>query len=153
MVVNKINIRPGVSILSILPHLNYSPWYALAEFIDNSYQSYLDNKDGIIQIDGSDFKLKVEIDIERNDNGKIVIRDNAAGIHEKDFARAFRPAELPPDRTGLCEFGMGMKSAACWFSPTWKVRRLTGGIAPGLESSTSRMCGAYFHECSPDLRT
>ena len=27
-----------------------------------------------------------------------------------------RPAALPTDRTGLYEFGMGMKSAACWFA-------------------------------------
>jgi hypothetical protein len=29
---------------------------------------------------------------------------------------------MPPDRSGLSEFGMGMKSAACWFAPTWQVR-------------------------------
>jgi hypothetical protein len=29
---------------------------------------------------------------------------------------------IPPDRSGLSEFGMGMKSAACWFSPRWQVR-------------------------------
>lgn len=50
------------------------------------------------------------------------MRDNAGGIRDKDFSRAFRPAELPPDRSGLCEFGMGMKSAACWFAPIWAVR-------------------------------
>ena len=37
-----ISIRPGVSILSGLRHLNYRPWYAVAEFVDNSLQSYLD---------------------------------------------------------------------------------------------------------------
>ena len=44
------------------------------------------------------------------------------GIAIRDYARAFRPAEIPTDRTGLSEFGMGMKSAACWFAPHWKVR-------------------------------
>ena len=51
-----------------------------------------------------------------------MIRDNAAGISYNDFPRAFRPAAIPPDRSGLSEFGMGMKSAACWFAPTWRVR-------------------------------
>ena len=32
----KVNIRPGVSVLSVLRHLNYSPWFALAELVDNS---------------------------------------------------------------------------------------------------------------------
>ena len=45
-----------------------------------------------------------------------------AGIPRDAFPRAFRPAVIPPDRSGLSEFGMGMKSAACWFSPRWQVR-------------------------------
>ena len=36
--------------------------------------------------------------------------------------RAFRPAEAPPDATGLSQFGMGMKSAACWFGRKLTVR-------------------------------
>ncbi|PKL40406.1 MAG: ATP-binding protein [Spirochaetae bacterium HGW-Spirochaetae-1] len=119
---NKINIRPGVSILSVLPHLNYKPWFALAEFVDNSIQSFYDYYDEIVKVEKCDFKLRVDIEIDLLDEGRIIIRDNAAGIHEKDFARAFRPAEIPPDRSGLCEFGMGMKSASCWFSPIWTVR-------------------------------
>jgi Histidine kinase-, DNA gyrase B-, and HSP90-like ATPase len=53
---------------------------------------------------------------------RISIRDNAAGIYPSEFPRAFRPAAIPPDRSGLAEFGMGMKSAACWFAPRWTVR-------------------------------
>ena len=29
---------------------------------------------------------------------------------------------MPIDSSGLCEFGMGMKSAACWFAQNWEVR-------------------------------
>jgi hypothetical protein len=71
---------------------------------------------------GETYKLVITIEIDSTDNGRIVIRDNAAGIHEKEFPRAFRPAEIPPDRSGLSEFGMGMKSAACWFASNWSVR-------------------------------
>ena len=119
---NRINIRPGVAILSVLPHLNYQPWFALAEFVDNSIQSFQDCRQTIREVDGPDTQLQVDIEIESSDGGRIIVRDNAGGIHERDFTRAFRPAELPPDRSGLCEFGMGMKSAACWFSPIWSVR-------------------------------
>ncbi|MGE5554250.1 MAG: ATP-binding protein [Betaproteobacteria bacterium] len=108
--------------LSVLSHLNYKPWYALAEFVDNSLQSYLDYHEELAAVEGPGFTLRVSIEIDQTDEGRIIIRDNAAGIHEKDYPRAFRPAQLPPERSGLSEFGMGMKSAACWFSDRWSVR-------------------------------
>lgn len=118
----KVDIRPGVKILSVLRHINYSPWFAIAEFIDNSLQSFLNNRHEIKQLVGGKAKLKVEIELDSTEGGDLIVRDNAAGIHEADYHRAFRPAEIPPDTSGLCEFGMGMKSAACWFSPIWEVR-------------------------------
>ncbi|HEV2990575.1 MAG TPA: ATP-binding protein [Candidatus Angelobacter sp.] len=119
---SKVNIRPGVGILSVLRHLNYKPWFAMAEFVDNSLQSYLQNHDALRKLHGNEFRLKVEIELDRADEVRIKIRDNAAGIATSEYARAFRPAEIPADRTGLAEFGMGMKSAACWFAPRWRVR-------------------------------
>lgn len=118
----RVSIRPGVGILSVLRHLNYKPWFAMAEFVDNSLQSYLQNRDKLEALHGEGYRLKVEIEIERSDETRIIIRDNAAGIASGDYARAFRPAELPTNRTGLSEFGMGMKSAACWFAPRWSAR-------------------------------
>lgn len=118
----RVSIRPGVGILSVLRHLNYKPWFAMAEFVDNSLQSYLQNRERLRKLHGQDFRLRVDIEIERSDETRIKIRDNAAGISSGDYARAFRPAELPTNRSGLSEFGMGMKSAACWFAPRWSVR-------------------------------
>jgi hypothetical protein len=108
--------------LSVLRHLNYKPWFALAEFVDNSLQSYLAQRVELERADGADFKLKVNVELDQTDGGRITIRDNAAGIYMAEFPRAFRPAEIPPDRTGLSDFGMGMKSAATWFARTWSVR-------------------------------
>jgi len=118
--INSVNIRPGVSILSVLKHLNYKPYYALAEFVDNAIDSYQKNERDLISLEGADFKLIVQIEINQTDN-KITVRDNAGGIRNEDFTRAFRAAEIPPDTSGLSEFGMGMKSAACWFSGNWRV--------------------------------
>ena len=119
---NTINIRPEVNILSVLRHLNYRPWFALAEFVDNALQSYVANREQLIEAEGLNAPLRVTISIESEGTGRIIITDNAAGIALKDFPRAFRPAQLPPDREGLSEFGMGMKSAACWFAKKWSVR-------------------------------
>lgn len=133
--IDRINIRPGVSVLSVLSHLNYRPWFAFAEFVDNAIQSFLDHQSNLASVDGDNNKLNVSIDIDADDDGRITIRDNAAGISAKDFPRAFRPAHIPPVRTGLSEFGMGMKSAACWFAPNWSVR--TSSLGEAVERKVS----------------
>ncbi|MFC2026409.1 ATP-binding protein [Chloroflexota bacterium] len=117
-----VNIQPDVGILSVLRHLNYRPWFALAEFVDNSLQSFIEHRDELERVDGAGTKLHVEITIDTSNNGVITIRDNAAGIYTHEYERAFRPAEPPPDISGLSEFGIGMKSAACWFCPKFTVR-------------------------------
>ncbi len=128
----KVNIRPTVSMLSVLKFLEYETWYALAEFVDNSLASYLLYEKELKQVEGKKFQLEVKIEINEAENS-IIIRDNAAGIHAEDYPRAFRAAEVPPDTTGLAEFGMGMKSAACWFSDEWSVR--TTALGEGVEKT------------------
>jgi Histidine kinase-, DNA gyrase B-, and HSP90-like ATPase len=117
-----VDIRPGVSVLSVLRHLNYQAWFALAEFVDNALQSYLQNREALIALSPRNSVLHISIVVDADSGGMITIRDDAAGIHPQDFPRAFRTAEVPPDRSGLSEFGMGMKSAACWFATKWSVR-------------------------------
>lgn len=107
----------------------------MAEFVDNSVESYLRHRKELEKIEGADFQLKVSITIEPGDSGRIIIRDNAAGIHEHEYARAFRPAEIPPNRSGLAEFGMGMKSAACWFASEWQVR--SSAVGESIEKTVS----------------
>lgn len=117
---DKVSIRPQVTMLSVLKHIEYQTWFALAEFIDNAIDSYLKNETKLREIEGDDFQLEVKVEINESEN-RITIRDNAGGINKSDYPRAFRAAEVPPDNTGLSEFGMGMKSAACWFSDNWCV--------------------------------
>src|SRR6266496_2989921 len=103
---NKVNIRPNVTMLSVLKFLEYETWFALAEFVDNAISSYQTNEKALREIYGKNFQLEVNIEINDVEN-KITIRDNAAGINEADYPRAFRAAEIPVDTSGLSEFGMG----------------------------------------------
>lgn len=123
-----VEIRPEVAIFSAFSRLNYKPWYALAEFVDNALQSYLSwvaSGDPVAQ---TVRPLKVQITIS---NTSIEISDNAAGISWRDFPRAFMPASPPPDQSGLSEYGLGMKAAACWFAKRWTV--CTSAIGEGVE--------------------
>ncbi len=115
---NTINIRPGVGYLSILSAINYTPYHATAEFVDNSIQSYLDNKAKLRRLH-SNYKLKIDIYV----SGAVIeIKDNAAGINKENYERAFQAAMRPKKQAGLSEFGMGMKTAACWFANLWTVK-------------------------------
>ena len=122
MSIKTVDIRPGVSVLSVLRHLNYRPWFAIAEFVDNAIQSFVQARDELRAIHGARLKLRVRIELHDGPTPRLIIRDDAGGIAARDYSRAFRPAAVPEDRSGLSEFGMGMKSAACWFSPRWRVR-------------------------------
>ncbi len=146
---HKVNIRPSVSVLSVLKHLNYRPWFALAEFVDNAIQSSLDKERQLRAASDRNFKLRVEIEISPDDGGRIAVRDNAAGIALPDFPRAFRPAEIPPDRSGLCEFGMGMKSAAFWFASRWSVR--TSALGEPVERQVNLDIDSILAEKLEDL--
>lgn len=116
-----INIRPGVGILGLFPNMNYRAWYALGELVDNALDSYLLNRQRLTTAE-DDYQLRVVIEVTSQDEGFIRVWDNAAGIDAKAYQRAFVTAEPPPDSAGLSQFGIGMKSASCWFAREWRVR-------------------------------
>lgn len=117
-----VSIRPGVGMLGLFPHMKYQPWYALGELVDNGIQSYLTNRDRLRDTEGNDYGFRVEIEIDQLDGGSIVVRDNAAGIAQGDWRRAFLVAEPPADSSGLSQYGIGMKAACCWFAKNWSLR-------------------------------
>lgn len=116
----KVNISPGVGIIKIFKALDYEPWFALAEYVDNSISSYQQDKEQIKEYDSLP-SLKIEIDLNFIDMS-ISIKDNAGGIKLDKYEYAFRAAEIPDDTTGLNEFGMGMKTASSWLANKWTVR-------------------------------
>jgi hypothetical protein len=118
---NSINIRPGVGILGLFPAMNYRAWYALAELVDNAIDSYLTNRKALRKLEGAGYRLRIVITVENDADGSITVWDNAAGIAAKDYARAFVTADPPKDSAGLSQFGIGLKSASCWFARQWRV--------------------------------
>lgn len=116
---NVIDIRPATSVYGTYRRLSYKPWFAIAEFIDNSTQSYFNHKKELKNAEG--FK-KLIINIEYNSSEDYLeITDNAFGMNFEDFTRAIVLDKPPKDTTGRNEFGMGLKTAACWFGDLWSV--------------------------------
>lgn len=119
----KVEIRPGVGIFSLLPAMPYKPWYALGEFLDNSIQSFEDHREELQNLYGGNFKLRIDISISTSGkDSRIVVEDNAAGIYTKDVNRAFTPADPPLDKGGISQYGIGMKSAATWYSQFFVIK-------------------------------
>lgn len=118
----KLNIRPTSGVYSTYKRLSYQPWTAIAEFVDNSTQSFYDHRDELLATKYYD-ALRIDINYcEDSQHGDyIVIYDNAFGMEWSDFQRAV-VLDKPPKRTnGRNEFGMGLKTAACWFGSLWTV--------------------------------
>lgn len=116
----QIDVTPDAGFFSVLPHVSYKAWFAMAEFVDNAVQSYEANREKLIAARG-EYKPIVDIRID-NAGKRLIVADNAAGISLDRFEQAMKVAAPPPDRAGLSEFGMGMKTAACWFGNKWSVR-------------------------------
>lgn len=146
--ITSVSIRPGVSLLTVLPHLNYKHWFALGEFVDNAIESYRASLEALRAVEGPSFTLAIDIDIDA-ERGEIVILDNAAGIGHASYVRAFRPAEAPADASGLSEFGMGMKSAAAWLAPRWKIR--TSALGEAVERTVAFDIAAIVAESAEEL--
>lgn len=118
----KINIRPTSGVYATYKRLSYQPWTAIAEFVDNSTQSFYDHKDELMALKYAK-GLCITINyIEDAVNGdRLEISDNAFGMEWYDFQRAIILDRPPQNTNGRNEFGMGLKTAACWFGSLWSV--------------------------------
>ena len=114
----EIDFSPEIESLSYFAHIPYTPMTAIAEFVDNSLQSYINNEKKLHSNHTPNWKLRIGIYVTKS---KIQIIDNAAGINKEDCTRAFK-AGAAPDKKHLSEFGMGMKTAALWFSKAFIVK-------------------------------
>ncbi len=118
----KLNIRPTSSVYATYKRLSYQPWTAIAEFVDNSTQSFYDHKAELLDIKYNK-GLRIEINYVDSpaEGDRLEIIDDAYGMEWDDFQRAVILDKPPINRDGRNEFGMGLKTAACWFGSIWSV--------------------------------
>ena len=127
-----MKVQIGPEIIRSYKRLSYTAWYALAEFIDNSIQSYSNNQSSLdTAYSNASQRLTVQISYSRTDEGQITIRDNGMGMSEEELTNALRIGRPPANRSGLSEFGMGLKTSACWFGNQWTVRTKRLGDSTG----------------------
>lgn len=118
--IENVSIKIQTGVYGQFRNLKNTAWFALGEYVDNAVQSFENNKERLLNANDNNYQFEVRIDID-NENKYIRIFDNAAGIDFKNFQRAFEPANIPIDNTGLHEFGMGMKTASIWLADLWTV--------------------------------
>ena len=94
----------------------------LAEFVDNSLESFLRHRAEVGSTDGNNAKLRVDVTMTHLTAARYQFATMPLESTRSEYQRAFRLAEPPPHLSGLSEFGMGMKSAACWFGQQFSVR-------------------------------
>ncbi len=125
--VMELNIQPPASILNVFSRLSYKPWYAIAEFVDNSTQSYISHMEELSALpEFEKLIVNVKYDAEAN---TLTIIDNAYGMEIERFRDAILLDSRNDSQAGRNEFGMGLKTAASWFGKVWKVTSTQYGSA------------------------
>jgi len=117
-----IDFEIGLNSIASYRRLAYTPWHAIAEFIDNSTQSFLNNRAALemqFQEEGATLDIGIIYDRE---GSKFSIADNAMGMDLADLQRALRVGVPPANPNGRSKYGLGMKTAACWIGDRWTVR-------------------------------
>ncbi len=145
-----ISLQLGLGAIRSFRRLSYTAWHALAEFVDNSTQSYHDHReelDAAYEVEGS--SLQVNIDYSQ---GTLIISDNAMGMSWEELKHALTVGDPPETPAWRSRYGFGMKTAASWFGDYWTVetKRLDSPIGYRIEVDVEAIAGGEpnlpFHE-------
>ena len=117
-----IELQIGPEVITSYKRLAYTPWHALAEFVDNSTQCYK-NHQGILDAVYAKRATKLTVLIEYDKRNDLIrITDNAMGMSYPELQNALHVGRPPADATGRSKYGMGLKTAACWLGNSWTVK-------------------------------
>jgi len=105
--------------LESFSRLTYKVETAIAEFVDNSTQNYFSNREKL-EKSSEKFTLRIYIDYDFV-RKTLTVTDNAMGMKFQDFYSALIISKRTENTKGRSEFGMGLKTAASWFSKVWEV--------------------------------
>lgn len=133
MSVNQVSIALKPNVYNTFRNLVNTLSNALGEYVDNAVQSYFDNKERLRSYEPN-YKLQIKIIMDWEAKSLSII-DNAAGINEENYTRAFEPANIPENNAGLNEYGMGLKTASVWLADNWTVT--TKALGENVERVTS----------------
>lgn len=137
--IQELNIQPQAGVIGVFSRLNYKPWYAIAEFVDNSTQSFYSHQEELLSAGINKLNININYNTELD---ILTITDTAYGMEIEDFQRAVKIDSPPENKDGRNEFGMGLKTAASWFGNIWSVK------STQLDSNKQ-----YFTEINiPELR-
>ena len=156
-----MKLELGLDVLRSYKRLPYKPWHALAEFVDNSTQSYFNNRERLDEAyrkEGA--TLEVSIIYERDGDGLLRISDTSMGMNRAELEHAMHIG-LPPEKAdGRSRYGLGMKMGACWFGNKWTVvtKKMGETTAYTVQVDVERASGgdadlqeSMIENLSPDL--
>lgn len=113
----EIPLDVGPGLIRSYRRLSYRTWYALAEFIDNTTQNYTEHREELATA-GDIPPLTINIDYDKE---HLRIADNAMGMNLEELTEALKLGQPPKNTSGRSEYGLGMKTAACWFGDYWTI--------------------------------
>lgn len=117
-----VQLELGVEAIRSYKRLPYTAWHALAEFVDNSTQSYINHREqlkDVLEVEGRLFEVSITYD-KQTDLLRIV--DNAMGMSLAELEYALRIGQPPAITSGRSKYGLGLKMASCWFGEVWTIR-------------------------------
>lgn len=129
----ELSLQVGADVIRSYRRLSYTPWHALGEFIDNSTQSYFNHRAELTEAmiaAGEPFEVRIVYDRE---NGLLRVSDNAMGMDSAELKEALRIGAIPRVVSGRSQYGLGMKTAACWFGSEWSIRTTKLGSPDEVE--------------------
>ncbi|MFA7246600.1 MAG: ATP-binding protein [Dehalococcoidia bacterium] len=118
-----IQLILGLEVIQSYKRLSYTPWHAIAELVDNSTQSYFDHKTILDEAYSKNKEsLEVSIVYDRENGGLLRVADNALGMSYEELDNALHVGAKPLNCNGRSQYGMGLKTAACWLGNSWNIR-------------------------------
>lgn len=121
----ELQLIMGLDAITSYRRLAYTPWYAIAELVDNATQSFFDNRvdlDRTYQVEKSEGLLVAVTYDGKKEGGFLRVSDNAMGMSLVELERAMHVGLRPTNPSGRSRYGMGLKTAACWIGNMWTVR-------------------------------